>query len=540
MDATTMSTSADSIRTLQRRQSPQHSPDNSPPDSPSLSASGSSVSSFPSVNSSFFFSSAAASPPHGPTPLPVEETLIIPSLTLPALLIRPKQPQGPLTRLLVLGDPHRAAAALFLDNPDALDPSAWVYEDGLRVLRTSTAWRDPRDPLNTDHLNDDIHHSADDIERTNIELAALGEDVHQLDVAAIEDRILTPFRRIAALLAPPMLSSPPEEEQLLTALLTSPEAPLYTALLVVSAGDPSAPTSSSGVYSTVLSSASASASGLDSQVAYDGSLPDPPSFDHPSAVDVRQSTPSPADAIPDALRRLLPVLVLVPTPVAPPPAPCSEHEDDPHEPDDDPHDTTATDIPPPAPTPPTARPPFFPCHHRHTLNNNDNNSNNNYSEHTHTHTPASLRTLLRPGPAVRTLRVDAARRFARWWRAGCVDPYAHLHPIPPPLLALVPTTDTRTKGKGDARTKLRRNLDTYKDPNAAERVCYPPYASAGDPLHLPSLLALARDVLRASVASLLTKVGLGADKGEGKGGGWAPAFVAGVVVGVGVGVWCRI
>ncbi|KAJ7768296.1 hypothetical protein B0H16DRAFT_1453027 [Mycena metata] len=517
-----MSTSADTIRTLHPRPSPPHSPFQSPPDSPSLSASGSSVSSFPSVNSSFFFSSAAASPPHGPTPLPVEETLIIPSLTLPALLMLPKEAQGPVTRLLVLGDPHLAAAALLIDNPDDLDPSAWAYEDGFRVLRTSTQWREPNDRVDTDP-NDDINDSNNDLnahdlrsaspgfDRTNIELVALGKDVHQLDVSAIEDRILSPFRRIATLLAPPLLSSSHEEE-LLTALLVGPEAPLYTALLVVaprvpmpSTSDPSAPISSSGVYSSSLSP-SASASVLDSVA----SLPPASNVEHASATHF----PHPADDIPAALRRLLPVLVLVPTPepVHPPSAPPSEHASDP----DDPNDTTASEIPAPAPTPPTARLPPHPtgCEIE--------------SHHNNVHTPASLRSLLRP-PEARSLRVDTAARFVTWWRAGGVDPHARQPTHPTSSSSSY--EPTRRAEKRPLHASMRRG-DTYTartretQAQAQAAPCYPSYAPHGDPLHFPSLLALARDIMRASVAAV---------RGGVERSGWA--FVAGVLLGVGMGVW---
>ncbi|KAJ7885672.1 hypothetical protein B0H14DRAFT_3431625 [Mycena olivaceomarginata] len=178
--------------TLHPRLSPIPSPFQSLPDSLSVSASGTSVSSFPLVSSSFFFSSAAASPPHEPAPHPVEETLVIPLLTLPAPLIRLKQVQGPLTRLLVLGSPDVATTALFVANPDALNPNGRVHEDGFRLV-------------------------------------ALGEAIHHLEILAAENRILTSFRSIAALLAPPLLSFTHEEE-LLTALLAGPEVPLYTAL----------------------------------------------------------------------------------------------------------------------------------------------------------------------------------------------------------------------------------------------------------------------------------------------------------------------
>ncbi|KAJ7899864.1 hypothetical protein B0H13DRAFT_2518126 [Mycena leptocephala] len=172
MEAGSMSTSADTIRTLHTRQPlPSRSPTPSPPDSPSLSASGSSVSSFPSVSSSFFFSSAAASPPHvPPLPLEGEGQLIIPELVLPAAHVLPRtsnskvdlkeeegKVNGPTTRLLILGPRAAAAAALCVENP-----SGWVVEeDGLSVLRAESAWR-----------GDD----ARDKSSGTLELVSLGED----------------------------------------------------------------------------------------------------------------------------------------------------------------------------------------------------------------------------------------------------------------------------------------------------------------------------------------------------------------------------
>ncbi|KAJ7789888.1 hypothetical protein B0H13DRAFT_2394729 [Mycena leptocephala] len=213
MEAGSMSTSTDTIRTLHTR---QPSPSPSPPDSPSLSASGSSVSSFPSVSSSFFFSSAAASPPHvPPLPLEGEGQLIIPELVLPAAHILPRTPNlkvelkeeeekvnGPTTRLLILGPRAAAAAALCVDNSNG-----WVVEeDGLGVLRAESAWRD-----------DDAH----DKSSGTLELVSLSEDMHQLSLPTTTHRILTPFHRIHALLAPPVLSSTDrqKEEKLLRGML---------------------------------------------------------------------------------------------------------------------------------------------------------------------------------------------------------------------------------------------------------------------------------------------------------------------------------
>lgn len=149
----------------------------SPPDSPADS-----VSSLPSVTSSFFFSSAAASPGHFSQPLEHDHDhasnhsggsheaaarhatrgLIIPSLTLPPALRRPT-PYGQTlgeVRLLVLG--RQGAGKSFLtgllleDNEEVVEVGTWedpVGEDGegddemvllgmagAKVLRASTDW----------------------------------------------------------------------------------------------------------------------------------------------------------------------------------------------------------------------------------------------------------------------------------------------------------------------------------------------------------------------------------------------------------------
>ncbi|KAJ7899885.1 hypothetical protein B0H13DRAFT_2336745 [Mycena leptocephala] len=210
MEAGSMSTSTDTIRTLHTR---QPSPSPSPPDSPSLSASGSSVSSFPSVSSSFFFSSAAASPPHvPPLPLEGEGQLIIPELE--------EEGRGKaVTRLLILGPrAAAAAAALCVDNP-----SGWaVEEDGLSMLRAESAWRD-----------DDAHDKSKS--SGTLELVSLDEDVHQLSLPITTHQIITPFRAIGALLAPPVLSSPDreKEEKLLRGMVEGVGVPIYKALVVV-------------------------------------------------------------------------------------------------------------------------------------------------------------------------------------------------------------------------------------------------------------------------------------------------------------------
>jgi hypothetical protein len=136
----------------------------SPPDTPSTD----SVSSLPSVSSSFFFSSsAAASPPHhgynsrfgssrqSEHGLDQEHGLIIPSLTLPDALKRPTpfgQTLGDL-RLLVLG--AQGAGKGFLtgllmeDNEDVVEVGTWEDSDDHtgKVLKASTDWVEVKDGL---------------------------------------------------------------------------------------------------------------------------------------------------------------------------------------------------------------------------------------------------------------------------------------------------------------------------------------------------------------------------------------------------------
>jgi hypothetical protein len=118
----------------------------SPPDSPSSG----SVSSFPSVSSSFFFSSTAPSPPQSQPPSghlrELTEGLIIPSLTLPSALRRPTaygQTIGDL-RIVVLG--NQGAGKTFLanllleDNEAVVDFGTWENTEHGKVLYASTDW----------------------------------------------------------------------------------------------------------------------------------------------------------------------------------------------------------------------------------------------------------------------------------------------------------------------------------------------------------------------------------------------------------------
>jgi hypothetical protein len=119
----------------------------SPPDSPS----GGSVSSLPSIGSSFFYSSAAPSPPHIHTsdePPEVDAIrLVIPSLSLPAALPHPSpygQTLGDL-KLLILGSggigKTTLANLLLESNDDIVHVSGWEGD----VLTASTDWLDHED-----------------------------------------------------------------------------------------------------------------------------------------------------------------------------------------------------------------------------------------------------------------------------------------------------------------------------------------------------------------------------------------------------------
>ena len=116
----------------------------SPPDSPS----GGSVSSLPSIGSSFFYSSAAASPPHIHAASEHDALrLVIPSLSLPAVLPHPSpygQTLGDLN-LLILGSSgigKTTLANLFLEsNDDIVHVSGWEAN----VLTASTDWLDHED-----------------------------------------------------------------------------------------------------------------------------------------------------------------------------------------------------------------------------------------------------------------------------------------------------------------------------------------------------------------------------------------------------------
>ncbi|PCH36834.1 hypothetical protein WOLCODRAFT_134356 [Wolfiporia cocos MD-104 SS10] len=213
------------------------------------SPSGDSISSLPSVSSSFLFSSGPGSPPHSlhhPSPHHAHldadaelhdstQGLIIPSLALPSPARRPT-PYGQMLgdlRLLVLAPRHAASSSTALvnslleENEDIVDLGSWeeeVCEDlpAAAILRASTDWVEHRD--------------AHGLERTeparNVEIVELPGYDPLDDVERIISRTLpivhSPFYQISEALNP---SYPPNS--LLANLLSSSSTPLYTALILL-------------------------------------------------------------------------------------------------------------------------------------------------------------------------------------------------------------------------------------------------------------------------------------------------------------------
>ncbi|KAH6891802.1 hypothetical protein BKA70DRAFT_1326176 [Coprinopsis sp. MPI-PUGE-AT-0042] len=234
----------------------------SPPDSPAGS-----VSSLPSVTSSFFFSSAAASPGHVLRPLDHHDDnhsegshestarnatrgLIIPSLTLPPALRR-STPYGQTlgeVRLLVLGrqgvDKRSLVRLLLEDNEDIVEAGSWVDprgEDGevdeemnamamagAKVLRASTSWIQHSD-----------RHGLDKFEPArNVEMVELPSYDGATDGTELANTlrsiIRSPFRALTSLLRPDIQPS-----MLLANMLSSPASPLFTALVFLLQSSPS-------------------------------------------------------------------------------------------------------------------------------------------------------------------------------------------------------------------------------------------------------------------------------------------------------------
>lgn len=201
----------------------------SPPDSPS----GGSVSSLPSIGSSFFYSSAAASPPYiHAADEPSEDyalPLVIPSLTLPAALPHPS-PYGETLgdlKLLILGSKgigKTTLANLLLEsNDDIVHVSGWEGN----VLTASTDW-----------LDHEENHGLEKFEPAmNVQIAELPGYDPQGDVNAVAesalDLIHAQFLPVYSLLNP---DTPPCPT--LINLLSSPYSPFYTALIILTTTSP--------------------------------------------------------------------------------------------------------------------------------------------------------------------------------------------------------------------------------------------------------------------------------------------------------------
>ncbi|KAI0761365.1 hypothetical protein BD413DRAFT_486047 [Trametes elegans] len=219
-----------------------HSIYQSEPGSPS----GDSVSSFPSVSSSFLFSSGPASPPH-PHPASEPESelgdstsgLVIPSLILPSASRRPTpfgQTLGEL-RLLLLGpkgaNMSALASQLVDDNEDVVEVGLWEEEErreggsgsarGKRkaVLRASTHWVEHRDA-----------HGLERVEPArNVEIVELPSYDPYTEVDSVIERVLpvihSPFYQVMEILD---REHPPNS--MVAHILSSASSPLHTALVL--------------------------------------------------------------------------------------------------------------------------------------------------------------------------------------------------------------------------------------------------------------------------------------------------------------------
>ncbi|KAH9924986.1 uncharacterized protein BXZ73DRAFT_50234 [Epithele typhae] len=224
------------------RPSSPHSAQQSEPGSPS----GDSVSSFPSVGSSFFFSSVPVTPPHPGLHSDPEDHnmgdstsgLVIPSLLLPSPSRRPT-PYGQTLggmRLLLLGpkgaDMSAIASQLVDDNEDVVEVGIWEevkHEPGTcrggrkTILRVSTDWVEQRD-----------RHGLERVEPArNVEIVELPAYDPDTEADTVIDRVLpvihSPFREVLEILS---REHPPTGT--LAHLLSSSCTPLYTALILLS------------------------------------------------------------------------------------------------------------------------------------------------------------------------------------------------------------------------------------------------------------------------------------------------------------------
>ncbi|KIY67240.1 hypothetical protein CYLTODRAFT_353638 [Cylindrobasidium torrendii FP15055 ss-10] len=197
------------------------------------SPSSDSVSSFPSVSSSFFHSSAPDSPhhsqPHSEHTRDDTQGLLIPSLALPDALRQPT-PYGKTLgelRLLVVGGKDFLSKLLLDENDEIVDAGEWQTAELGRVRRASTDWIDRRDMHGLEHFEPS----------RNVEIHELGGDPNDSAsevVAHVKYLVQTPFQAITEVLDPSCDPSGPAAN-----LLSSPFTPLYSALVLLM---PSSPT----------------------------------------------------------------------------------------------------------------------------------------------------------------------------------------------------------------------------------------------------------------------------------------------------------
>ncbi|GJE93162.1 hypothetical protein PsYK624_093210 [Phanerochaete sordida] len=217
-------------RARSRSASPRPSPPSPASSAHTPSSPSESVSSLPSVASSFLFSSGPGSPPHAHEQ-PHDASLIIPSLALPAPLRRPA-PYGQAlggVRVLVLGAAGAgadAAVRAFAEEEDDVVEVHWedaeVAGVRARVLRLSTDWIEHRDA-----------HGLEKHEPSrNVEVVLLQDYGPDSDLSEVLRSTLNivhaPFSALV-----PVLHPDQSPNALLANLLASPASPLYTAMVVV-------------------------------------------------------------------------------------------------------------------------------------------------------------------------------------------------------------------------------------------------------------------------------------------------------------------
>lgn len=211
------------------------SPTDSPPDS---------ISSLPSIGSSFFFSSAAASPPHSHTHTDhardTTQGLVIPSLTLPEALPQPTQYGKTLgeIRLIIIGDgaeDHDFVSSLLLDdNEDIVDRGTWEDKSDGSFLCTSTDWIEHRDPHGLEKF--EPARNVEIVTRRNVGVDVRISDTQNIEAthsffqgSTILPVIHSPFHTLLEIIDPHCKPSAS-----LTTFIASPSTPIYTALIILS------------------------------------------------------------------------------------------------------------------------------------------------------------------------------------------------------------------------------------------------------------------------------------------------------------------